>query len=352
MFGLIAKLKVPYIMMHMKGNPKTMQQQTTYENLVIDIRKYFSERVARARALDIHDIIIDPGFGFSKNREQNFELLQQLDLFQTFDLPILAGLSRKSMIYKTLGVNADSALNGTTALNMLALDKGAKILRVHDVKEAMECIKLHEELRSKTEMTPFFLILQKHHGLDFLNFIDFKITDIIDIILVAILLYYVYKLVRGSVAINIFIGIVIIWGFWKLTELLGMEMISSLVGAFMQVGLIALIIVFQQEIRKFLLMIGSTNFSNKRNFSKHFKFLRQEGLGGSLNIEGLLKATERMSESMTGALLIFERTNSLEFVKTSGDKMNIEVTQPIIESIFYKNSPLHDGAAIVSDQYI
>jgi len=189
--------------------------------------------------------------------------------------------------------------------------------------------------------------------LDFLNFIDFKITDIIDIILVAILLYYVYKLVRGSVAINIFIGIVIVWGFWKLTELLGMEMISSLVGAFMQVGLIALIIVFQQEIRKFLLMIGSTNFSNKRNYIKHFKFLRHEdGIVGELNLSGLLKACERMSESMTGALIIFERTNSLEFVKDSGDKMNIEVTQPIIQSIFYKNSPLHDGAAIIVGNYI
>ncbi|MEO9894537.1 diadenylate cyclase [Aurantibacter sp.] len=189
--------------------------------------------------------------------------------------------------------------------------------------------------------------------MDFLNFIDFKITDFIDIILVAILLYYIYKLVRGSVAINIFIGIVIVWGFWKLTELLGMQMISSLVGQFMQVGLIALIIVFQQEIRKFLLMIGSTNFSNKRNFVKHFKFFRpEEGLVSNLNLTGLLNACERMSESRTGALLVIERANSLEFVKTSGDQMNIEVTQPIIESIFYKNSPLHDGAAIIEDNYI
>lgn len=185
-----------------------------------------------------------------------------------------------------------------------------------------------------------------------MNFIDFKITDVIDIILVAILLYYVYKLVRGSVAINIFIGIVIVWGFWKLTELLGMEMISSLVGAFMQVGLIALIIVFQQEIRKFLLMIGSTNFSNKRNFIKHFKFLRQEKLTNELEVDKMLQACEKMSESMTGALIIIERSNSLEFVKSSGDQMNIQVTQPIIESIFYKNSPLHDGAAIIVDNYI
>lgn len=188
--------------------------------------------------------------------------------------------------------------------------------------------------------------------MDFLNFIDFKITDIIDIILVAVLLYYVYKLVRGSVAINIFIGIVIVWGFWKLTALLGMDMISSIVGPFLSVGLIALIVVFQQEIRKFLLMIGSTKFSKKRNFVRHFKFLRPEGLGSSLNLDGVLKACEKMSESMTGALMVIERANSLEFVKSSGDKMNIEVTQPIIESIFYKNSPLHDGAAIISDNYI
>lgn len=146
MFKVVSKLKVPYIMMHMRGNPKTMQQQTDYNDLLVEIRNYFSERIAKARSLQIHDILIDPGFGFSKNRAQNFEILYHLDLFKTFELPILAGLSRKSMIYKTLDSNADSALNGTTALNMLALDRGAKILRVHDVKEAMECIQLLEQM--------------------------------------------------------------------------------------------------------------------------------------------------------------------------------------------------------------
>ncbi len=188
--------------------------------------------------------------------------------------------------------------------------------------------------------------------MDFLNFIEFKITDVLDIILVAILLYYIYKLVRGSVAINIFIGIVIVWTFWKLTELLGMEMISSMVGAFMQVGLIALIIVFQQEIRKFLLMIGSTNFANKRNFVKHFKFLRQEGLTTSLDVNAILGACENMASSKTGALLVFARNNSLDFVKSTGDIMYSEVNQPILESIFYKNSPLHDGAVVIENNYI
>ncbi len=188
--------------------------------------------------------------------------------------------------------------------------------------------------------------------MDFLNFLDFKITDFIDIILVAVLLYYVYKLVRGTVAINIFIGIVIVWALWKLTELLQMKMISSVVGGFMNIGLIALIIVFQQEIRKFLLMIGSTNFASKRNFVKHFKFLRQEGLPTETNVDAILNACEKMGISKTGAILVIERNNSLDFVKSSGDQMNIKITPPIIESIFYKNSPLHDGAAVIQDNYI
>ncbi|WP_149275057.1 diadenylate cyclase CdaA [Pareuzebyella sediminis] len=188
--------------------------------------------------------------------------------------------------------------------------------------------------------------------MNFLNFLDFKVTDVLDIILVAVLLYYIYKLVRGSVAINIFIGIVIVWGFWKLTELLGMEMISSMVGAFMQVGLIALIIVFQQEIRKFLLMIGSTNFANKKKFIKHFKFLKQDGLSSSTDIDSILAACKKMSATRTGAIIVIERSNSLDFIKSSGDKMYIEVNQPIIESIFYKNSPLHDGAAVIENNHI
>lgn len=188
--------------------------------------------------------------------------------------------------------------------------------------------------------------------MEFLNFLEFKITDLIDIILVAILLYYVYKLVKGTVAINIFIGIVIVWALWKLTELLQMQMISSIVGGFMNIGLIALIIVFQQEIRKFLLLIGSTNFASKRSFVRHFKFLKQEALPTEVNVDAILDACKNMGISKTGALLVIERNNSLDFIKSTGDKMNIEVTQPILESIFYKNSPLHDGAAIVQENYI
>jgi dihydropteroate synthase len=148
MLSTIGKLGVPYIMMHMKGNPKTMQQLTDYDDLVKDINFYFAERIAKAHAEKIIDIIIDPGFGFAKTLEQNYELLNKLELLQITDKPILAGVSRKSMIYKTLNSTSDQALNGTTALHMVALQKGAKILRVHDVKEAVECVTLYNQLKS------------------------------------------------------------------------------------------------------------------------------------------------------------------------------------------------------------
>lgn len=146
MLSTVAKLKVPYIMMHMRGTPKTMRQQTDYKNLIEEILYFFSERLATAKSEGIIDLIIDPGFGFAKTTEQNYELLRQLQSFKIIDHPLFVGISRKSMIYKLLGTTPDDALNGTTALNMVALEKGAQILRVHDVKEAMECVQLHNQL--------------------------------------------------------------------------------------------------------------------------------------------------------------------------------------------------------------
>lgn len=146
MLELIAEKRVPYIMMHMRGTPTTMSRLIEYKEMVQEILYYFSERLENARALGITDIIADPGFGFAKTREQNFELLGKLDAFKILEVPVLAGISRKSMIWKTLNITADEALNGTTALNMVALQKGANILRVHDVAEAMQCIKLKEAL--------------------------------------------------------------------------------------------------------------------------------------------------------------------------------------------------------------
>lgn len=148
MLSTIAELQVPYIMMHMRGTPQTMQQLTDYNNITKDILFYFSERIRKTQELGIIDVILDPGFGFAKTTAQNFELFNQLELFKLTDRPLLVGVSRKSMIYKTLNTSAKEALNGTTALHMIALQKGTNILRVHDVKEAVECVKLYEQLNA------------------------------------------------------------------------------------------------------------------------------------------------------------------------------------------------------------
>jgi dihydropteroate synthase len=148
MLAVIAKYNVPYIMMHMRGTPQTMQTLTVYDDIVKEMLLYFSERIAKARSFGINDLIIDPGFGFAKKREQNYEVFQKMELFNMLDLPLLVGISRKSMIYKTLNTSIEEALNGTTVLNTLALTKGAKILRVHDVKEAMECVILFNKINS------------------------------------------------------------------------------------------------------------------------------------------------------------------------------------------------------------
>ncbi len=135
-------------MMHMRGTPQTMSTLTQYEDVVKEVLLYFSERIAVARSLGINDLIVDPGFGFAKTLEQNYEMLQKMELFQQLKLPVLVGISRKSMIYKTLNNNASESLNGTTTLNTISLLKGANILRVHDVKEAVECVTLFNKMNS------------------------------------------------------------------------------------------------------------------------------------------------------------------------------------------------------------
>lgn len=146
---VVAHYQVPYIAMHMRGTPQTMQTYTEYDKLTKDILYYFSQVKDKARQLRINDLIVDPGFGFSKTLAQNYELMQQLALFKALECPILVGISRKSMIYKLLDTTPETALNGTTVLNTFALLHGADILRVHDVKEAVECVKIVGELCKK-----------------------------------------------------------------------------------------------------------------------------------------------------------------------------------------------------------
>jgi len=144
MFATVARLQVPYILMHMKGTPQNMNQLAEYENVFDEVFDYFTSKYHQLKQLGVKDVIIDPGFGFAKNAEHSYTLMNRLQDFNVLQLPILAGISRKNMIYKTLGITADEALNGTTVLNTIALTKGANILRVHDVKEAVEAVKLWE----------------------------------------------------------------------------------------------------------------------------------------------------------------------------------------------------------------
>ncbi len=147
MFSVVEKLNVPYIMMHMSGNPRTMQNSPVYDDVVADILSWFGDRIFRLRTSGVKDIILDPGFGFGKTAEHNFEMLRRLNDFSVAGLPLMVGISRKSMIWKTLSITADDALNGTAVLNTVSLLNGADILRVHDVKEAVEAVKMIEKLK-------------------------------------------------------------------------------------------------------------------------------------------------------------------------------------------------------------
>ncbi len=183
-----------------------------------------------------------------------------------------------------------------------------------------------------------------------LDFIHFRVVDFIDIFLVALLLYYFYKLIKGTVAINIFFGIAILYFIWLLTRMMDMRMLSELLGKFLGLGVLALIIVFQQEIRRFLLMIGSSKFSPSGNFIQKLGF--KSNSEQETPVEDIVKALKKFSKTKTGALIILARNFNLDFLKATGDQMDIKVNTSILESIFFKNSPLHDGAVIIEGNRI
>tara|TARA_B100000925_G_C21913193_1_gene432474 strand:+ start:202 stop:993 length:792 start_codon:yes stop_codon:yes gene_type:complete len=184
--------------------------------------------------------------------------------------------------------------------------------------------------------------------LEILDFIKSTILPIIDLILVVVMLYYAYKLVRGTAAIIVFRGFVIIYFIWWITDLLNMNILSSILGGFIGVGVFAVIIVFQQEIRKFLLLLGSSSFANNKTFWRRFNlFFKIKNEQTKLKIDDFIEACKKLKKNKTGAIFVFERNNNLDFIKEDGDMINAELSLPIIESIFYKNSPLHDGAVIV-----
>lgn len=185
-----------------------------------------------------------------------------------------------------------------------------------------------------------------------MDFLHIHFIDILDIFLLTVLLYYIYKLVKGTAAVNIFIGIVMVYLFWQLTRNLQMEMLSGVLGEFVKVGVVLLIVVFQQEIRKFLLMVGSANFKSKTSFLRQWRFAKEGNDNILTNVNAIIEACVRMGETNTGALIIIKRQTNLDFIKTTGDAMDIKVNTPIIESIFYKNSTLHDGAMVIEDNVI
>jgi uncharacterized protein (TIGR00159 family) len=178
---------------------------------------------------------------------------------------------------------------------------------------------------------------------------DFNILDIIDIVLVAILLFQLYKLVRGTVAINIFVGIISIYIMWKIFSAFGMELVSEIFDQFMSVGVLALIIVFQQEIRRFLILIGKTSFKNQKFFIKSKKNIK---ILSDKKINEISDACENMSKSKTGAILVIEKNNTLDLTINTGRIINSELSKIMIENIFFKNSPLHDGAIVIQNEKI
>lgn len=153
MFATVAKLRVPYVMMHMLGRPQDMQQAPHYDNVVREVFLYFARKVQQLRDMGAYDLVLDPGFGFGKTLEHNYELMARLEEFSVFELPLLVGISRKSMIYKLLGISPEEALNGTTVLHTIALQKGADILRVHDVRQAVEAVRIVEALKRAQNVT-------------------------------------------------------------------------------------------------------------------------------------------------------------------------------------------------------
>jgi len=185
-----------------------------------------------------------------------------------------------------------------------------------------------------------------------LDFLEFRFLDLLDILLVAFFMYQLYKLAKGTVAINIFIGVTAIYLIWQVVKALQMEMLSEILGQFIGLGVLAIVIVFQQEIRKFLLFIGSSNLRSRSSIFKQVRFFKEEQVLHT-DVDSIVKACVSMSKTKTGALIVIERRNKLDYLfNSSGDRMNAEVSTPLLESIFFKNSPLHDGAVIISKNRI
>ena len=185
------------------------------------------------------------------------------------------------------------------------------------------------------------------------NIVDIHIIDIIDILLVGLLVFYVYKLIRGTAAISIFLGIIILYIIWAVVKALNMSLLSEIMGQVLGVGVIAIIVLFQQEIRKFLLSLGSTYIVNNEKLKIFSKLFGNKGTGMQLEaLDEITEACRKMSETKTGALIVLARTSSMDFVIETGDMIDARISRRLIENLFFKNSPLHDGAMVIADDRI
>jgi hypothetical protein len=291
----------------MRGTPQTMQNLVQYENnkVVPEVFSFLQKRLAQLHLLGVKDVIVDPGFGFAKTLEQNYELLKKLSYFKELNVPILAGMSRKSMIYNLLKIQSEDALTGTIAINMLALLGGASNLRVHDVKEAVQVIQIFNQY---CKYNLFVSLIIKYMGFQ----IGFK--DIVDIFLVAFLLYEIYKLLRNSGAVNIFIGIlafIVCWFF--VSYVFKMQLLGGILDMVVNVGAFALIVLFQDEIRRFFSNIGTRR--ERGFFSKIKKFFGEsqaEKQEKDLDLLQVVLACRNMSKTNTGSLIVFSRNNNLD----------------------------------------
>ena len=319
-FRTVADLGVPYILMSVKPT-------------IHDMLLAMAREVQQLRDLGQKDIILDPGFGFGKTQEQNYDVLREMNRLSTLGLPILAGMSRKRMIFQPLGTNPDGSLNGTTVVNTLALMNGASILRVHDVKAAAEAVRLFG-------CYP-----------DTVMFFEFGIKDVIDILLVALMLYYLYRVMKESRSLNVFIGImvfVLVWLF--VSQVLEMRLLGSIMDKLVSVGVIGIIVLFQEEIRHFLYNLGARR--QVQSVLRIFFSNKDEEKADKEAIMPIVMACMSMSRGKVGALIVIERGISLSDICDTGDYIDARINQRLIENIFFKNSPLHDGAMVITKKRI
>ena len=330
-FAMAARLGVPYILMSSRPSLMSILQEC-------------SAKVQLLHSLGVKDIILDPGFGFGKTLEENYAIMHGLEQLGALGLPVLVGVSRKSMVTRLLGCTAGEALAGTTALHAIALMKGAAILRVHDVEGGRRLREAGGSAHSKQQ--------KPQTKTDSLMFFSFGIKDVIDIFLVALMLYYLYRLMKDSRSLNVFIGImvfVLLWIF--VSQILEMRLLGSIMDKLVSVGVIGLIILFQEDIRKFLYNLGAHQrmrlllrfFSADRAASKE---------KDKETIVPIVLACMGMSKRKVGALIVIERTAPLDDVAATGDIIDANINQRLIENIFFKNSPLHDGAMVISKKRI